>query len=815
VKLIVIISILLILTSCSLSTVEGQPAYIGDVELNSENSIGQTFVAHYDGLDGLEISFTSNIEEGSQGTLYIRTDPHSSENIREVQVPGQLLKGVSIYRFNFSPINDSRQKYYYAVFEMDGGGSLAIGTLSGDSYLDGSIYKNHVPFDAQMDITLQYDIFEAGLGIIIELLKYTGLLIIACIVFIIPGWGILSALWDEWMDQQIVVKAVFSVGFCLALYPVLLLWTDVFGIHLWYFYVWIPVIAGLFIIIWRNRSVFRLMLSERKSLLKLPTNLKKRIYGSNFYLLLLMILLLVFFVRFWVVRTLDVPMWGDSYHHTMISQLIVDNGGLFDSWEPYAALDSFSYHYGFHSAVAAFNWITSSDISRTVLWVGQIINVLVVLALYPLGLRIGGTKWAGLGAVIVAGLLVPIPMSYVNWGRYTQLSGLMILPVCAYLIWEVVKSKEIKWGLIFCLWIMLAGIGLTHYRVLIFSGLFLIALFIVEVWNRNILSLILRMMIIGVGALILFSPWLVQVFGSTIMDVFQDQISTPASKITESTQQYNSIGNITNYLPAWIWLSSLIILLWGIIKRTKGVILIGLWWALILLAANPHWFSLPGTGVISNFAIFISSFIPAGLLLGTGFGWVYEKFEQSHISKYKSLSWTVYTLFGLIIIWGAFERLGDIDIFGHALTTRPDVRASVWIRDYLPQNARILVNSFFAYDETIVVGSDGGWWLPLLAKRKTTLPPITYAFEESGSKDFDACTTDLLTDIKEHGLSSQVSFDRMTECGITHVYVGQRQGRVNYSGPYVIDPLQLLSDEHYQLIYHQDRVWMFELVPET
>jgi len=43
------------------------------------------------------------------------------------------------------------------------------------------------------------------------------------------------------------------------------------------------------------------------------------------------------------------------------------------------------------------------------------------------------------------------------------------------------------------------------------------------------------------------------------------------------------------------------------------------------------------------------------------------------------------------------------------------------------------------------------------------------------------------------------------------VYIGQRQGRVNYGGPYVLDPQQLLADPNFRLAYHQDRVWIFQI----
>jgi hypothetical protein len=47
---------------------------------------------------------------------------------------------------------------------------------------------------------------------------------------------------------------------------------------------------------------------------------------------------------------------------------------------------------------------------------------------------------------------------------------------------------------------------------------------------------------------------------------------------------------------------------------------------------------------------------------------------------------------------------------------------------------------------------------------------------------------------------------------VTHVYIGQRQGAVNNPEPGVLDPDELLASPSYRLLYHQDGVWIFELV---
>jgi hypothetical protein len=166
----------------------------------------------------------------------------------------------------------------------------------------------------------------------------------------------------------------------------------------------------------------------------------------------------------------------------------------------------------------------------------------------------------------------------------------------------------------------------------------------------------------------------------------------------------------------------------------------------------------------------------------------------------------------VLALWGAGQRLGDLDVAQHALVTRPDLRAAAWIRANTPTDARFLVNSFFAYGGASVVGSDGGWWLPLIAGRQTTLPPILYGSEQPPRPDYRLWINALTAALEQKPLDDPAVLAMLREHGATHIYIGQRQGRLNYAGPAVLDPQQLLASPHFRSIYHQDRVGVFEIV---
>jgi hypothetical protein len=145
----------------------------------------------------------------------------------------------------------------------------------------------------------------------------------------------------------------------------------------------------------------------------------------------------------------------------------------------------------------------------------------------------------------------------------------------------------------------------------------------------------------------------------------------------------------------------------------------------------------------------------------------------------------------------------------HSLLTRPDILAAEWINENLPEDARFLVNSFFAYADSAVVGSDGGWWLPLTTQRMSTQPPLPYVSEAGPSVDYIAETNGLIAMIKAQGLQDSDVLEELNTRGITHVYIGQQQGSVN--GSPLLDVDTLVDDPNFKLIYNEDRVVIFEI----
>ena len=91
------------------------------------------------------------------------------------------------------------------------------------------------------------------------------------------------------------------------------------------------------------------------------------------------------------------------------------------------------------------------------------------------------------------------------------------------------------------------------------------------------------------------------------------------------------------------------------------------------------------------------------------------------------------------------------------------------------------------------------------------VPPLNYDTERGLRPDYQEWVNGLTQQIKMSGMDNLATLAILRKRGITHVYIGQQQGRVNYSGPDVLDPEELLHSMHYRPVYHQDRVWVFEV----
>ncbi len=804
--LIIILAVLS--TGCSSFVKPEQPAVLDSVMLDGAHSVGQTFVAQFDGMNGVEIYLEPLDNSNGEIQLILREAPQSeilgraSLSTKDISTPGY-------YHFPLPVQADSNQQNYYLLLKVKGASSFKVGTAPGNAYLNGALYQNNYPDNQrQTAFQLSYYLPRVGLGLLGELIAWGWYLLVAGFLFVLPGWALMAAAgWRQGAQSKKhhwSIKLTVSIGVSLALYTILFSLTNAVGLQLGSLYAWLPPILGIIFLVWHCRK-------NRKKV-KLST-----IKFSWVDLSFIAIILIIFAARFWIIRSVPVPLWGDSQQHAMITQLILDNDGLFSSWQPYAPYYSLTTHFGFSAFSALLAWITGLNGTQATLWMGQILNGLAVLTLYPLAVKISrGNRWAGIGTLIVSGLIFTLPAFYVNWGRYAQLAGQVILPIALWLLWVSIDqdqwSLRAEWPRLLLAGMAVTGMTLSYYRMPFYFATFVPALllfwgfpkwrFNAKIWGIALL----RILLIGLICIALFVPWGMRLTGSNLVNAVEAGVSgsAPASRIMADLK---TLKNATDILPETSLVLVGIVLIWAIIRKNWMAAALPLWFILLLGYRAGAIIQLPGANMLQVFAVMIALYIPLGLLIGWFFGEI-----MIFISKPNSKWILGITTLAIIAFsaWLGWQQRLILNQKQFALVTHPDIKAFSWIENQTPADAQFLIQGFEYWNTA--AGSDAGWWIPLLAGRDNTIPPQYAQFNEvSQPPDYTQRVVALVTTLENYPINQPESISALCNWGITHIYHGQGQGKVGNSGPqlYTLNDLNA-SPDLFRQIYREDRVYVFE-----
>lgn len=107
------------------------------------------------------------------------------------------------------------------------------------------------------------------------------------------------------------------------------------------------------------------------------------------------------------------------------------------------------------------------ELVSLILYAGQALNVLVVLMTYAAGRVLFDNDWAGLWAAGLAGLISWFPVYYVSWGRYTHLTGVLVLPMLVVALWQLQQQPSLKRCLLAAM--LGSGLCLIHIRITFFA----------------------------------------------------------------------------------------------------------------------------------------------------------------------------------------------------------------------------------------------------------------------------------------------------------------------------------------------------------
>lgn len=761
--------------------------------VQGSRTVGQTFLSHYPRLTAIEVLLVvqpRTTQEVSRLTFHLRRSLTSESDIASLTLDTAGLQHNQPQRFVFPPLADSENQSYYFFLEGTPSNHVTVWSNSIDAYGAGSMVVDGVPQpgDLQFKTYYDYDLRMLAADLVRGISHGIPAFFPLLAIFVFPGYLVLSlwAAYSEVYDIDPIEHIAMIIGLSMAIVPLVFLLTSIVRFKITRDeVVAAAIIQGIMVVfhLWKTRLA---QLRRWSATTYLPISIG-----------FVIVLIVTAALRYLHIRNLVVPAWVDGVHHTLITQLIVNWGGIPESYAPYLNVNSYVYHFGFHTLAAAFTWLMQMDAPDAVLVVGQVVNTLMVFGIYLLTKRLSGSATAGLVSAIVVGVISLMPAYYVSWGRYTQLTGLALLPAVFVFTQDALEASCLRWRNFALAGLAIAGLTVTHYRVLVFFSALVVAYLLVETVARRVHVKYLwgRALLLATLSIVLAAPWLVRVITTQIglgrlVGWFQGSASFNAVPWSLVDVGLNRV------LMVWAGLG----LGWGIWRRARIAMLTLIWTVLLVVTVNPNLFGFSSMWLINNSSLVISLFVPLALLVGDLFGALSGIVGTRLPDRWQpKIVWGGIIAVVVVTLWGASGMLSVVNP-ATVLATRDDVAAMQWIRQNVSPDARFLINVRL-WQEGSYMGTDGGYWIPLLAQRQTVMPPAIYV---QGSKEY-------INEINEIGrvVSSAQSFDDpnlqklIEEYRITHVYLGARGG--------TLTPQMLLHDRRVHMLYSDGTVWIFEL----
>lgn len=429
--------------------------------------------------------------------------------------------------------------------------------------------------------------------------------------------------------------------------------------------------------------------------------------------------------RFWQARELVLPAWVDSLHHVLIVRKMVEAGGLVGSLEPYLP-GPFYYHYAFHAVSAAFSALSGLDPAQSVLLVGQVISAGISLSVYALVKTISRDwRTAALAGLMVA-FATKMPGYYLTWGRYTMLTGMLMLPLAMAEALSVQRRHE-TWKKAIGLTLLTAGTLLSHYLSAFLLAVFLLILGLGWLirgikrknWDwKEIMALVLPVLL-GLG---LVFPWYRRVFTySSSTQPMSVQVPQTLQGFGGNPDQWQYLHYLLGPETGYALLALAGVgLVWALGKpawRSFGV------WSLALMLL-----SLPLGLQIASFrsdlfglTLFLAvTGLSAGVLI-----WALDWLaSRSHLNNLVRVIGAV--LLAVMLELGGWQNK-DVLNSDTILVTKNDLTALNWIEEHTPTEARFFINTAsWGYD--VYRGVDGGAWILPYTGRFSLVPTIFYPF---------------------------------------------------------------------------------------
>lgn len=428
------------------------------------------------------------------------------------------------------------------------------------------------------------------------------------------------------------------------------------------------------------------------------------------------------FWRLWQARGLALPAWVDSLHHSLIIRKMIESGGLTSTLEPYLP-GPFYYHYAVHSAAALVSALSGNTPAETLLRLGQIFTAGVSLSAYSL-VKASAKDWrpAALAALLLA-FATKMPGYYLSWGRYTLLTGMLLLPLAMAEAARVARGEKLRRSAPL-LAVLMAGTLLSHYLAAFLLALFLVVLALSRL-VRNIRQKsrdwqpLLALAGSALAGLALVSRWYWRVFCYS-RGIISTEIRLPTSGTLNADNWdyfWNLVGPLTGYVVLGLAVGGLV---WALTRaRTRPL---AIWGLLVALLSLPLGLVL---GPFRSDHFSLALFLPAVCLAACLLVWTWD-WLRSLLPKKAWGTTAVLLVCAALLGGGAWLNREPVNA-STVLADENDLAALEWIEDHLPLDARFFINTT-GWGYGLYRGMDGGAWILPYTGRWSLAPTIFYTF---------------------------------------------------------------------------------------
>jgi hypothetical protein len=309
--------------------------------------------------------------------------------------------------------------------------------------------------------------------------------------------------------------------------------------------------------------------------------------------------------------------------------------------------------------------------------------------------------------------------------------------------------------------------------------------------NRRAWGTLLSRMALALGIAGLMSfPWIVHVWNAR-----QVGYGVNLGRPSASFFALERLGVEVLHYPSNAILLSLALVAIGVgwQRREQSIAALSLWAVAMLVLSIPRFASV----FMDTISVVIALYIPVSIVIAWLTHW-----GMDHKAVQPPLRCFVWAALAAISLWGVMAITSIVAPWA-AYVGPDDLAALRWIKINTSPSARFMVNTWhWDFLPDLVIGSDAGYWLPLLTGRATVTIPMVYSNERINDPTLVERLVAL--DRLNGRLTSPEALSLLRREGVTHVYVGQQGGNIR------VDDLLLSPD--FVLEYQSGSAFVFRIV---